>query len=291
MSDIEDLLRDAMRDATPAVPLAPWGELERRAPSRRRPRWVLRGLALGALTLVLGVALLFGGETNGSGPSPLERASAAVGDWPPNQILHMRTLMVSHFDQPDQLTETWQLTSPPYTQHVVNEFPAGGTGADRVESAIDANGFGQGFDFRTNEVIQTSDVHPDWRPTGVEQSTRDEIRGWLENSHATSLGESVVDGHHVLGFGAFGHDRLYVDAETYLPVLDQSFGFGTGDERRGYDHHYSWELLPATAQNRALLDVAAGHPGARVTTLSGDAWRAAEFDLGSLMKPLTVPGG
>ncbi len=291
MSDIEDLLRRAVRAAAPAVPLAPWGEVERRAKGRRRPRWVLRGLVLGTLALALVAALLFGGATDGSGPSPLERASAAVGDWPPNQILHMRTLMVSHFDQPDQLTEIWQLTSPPYTQHVVNEFPAGGTGADRVESAIDANGLGQAYDWRTNEVIQTSDVHPDWRPTGVEQSTREEIRGWLENSHAISLGESVVDGHHVLGFEAFGHDRLYVDTDTYLPVLDQSFGLGTGDERRGYDHHYTWELLPATEQNRALLTVAASHPDASVVTLSGDAWRTAEFQLGSLMKPLTVPGG
>ena len=73
-------------------------------------------------------------------------------------------------------------------------------------------------------------------------------------------------------------------------MLDRSFGFGSGDERRGYDHHYSWELLPATPENLELLDVGRAHPGAVVSTLSGDAWRAAQFALGALMKPLTVPG-
>jgi hypothetical protein len=288
MNGIEELVRRSVRSAAPPAPLAPWREIERRARLERRPRWIRRGFALAALAVALAGALLFGGSTNGSGPSPLERASAAVADWQPNQILYVRQLMVSHFAQPDQVGESWQLTSPPYTSRVRSEFPAGGTA---FESATNATGFGQGYDWRTNQVIQTADVHPDWRPTGVEQATRDELQSWLESSHARSLGPSEVDGHHVVGFEAFGHQRIFLDAETYLPVLSQSYGLGSGDERLGYDIHYTWKVLPATPGNMGLLDVSSGHADAAVVNLSGDAWRKQEFELGRLVPALTVPGG
>jgi hypothetical protein len=290
MSDLEDLLRRGVRDATPAVPLAPWGEIERRARRWHRSRWALRGAALGVLALVLAGALLFGGGTNGSGPSPIARAAAAVVDWPSNQILHVRMRMTSNFAQPDELEESWQLTSPPYTRRVVTAFPAGGTGAQAVESAMASDGTGQAFDWRRNEVVQTTGVGDDWRPTGVEQTTRDEMQALMANGNWKSIGESDIDGHHVVGFEAFGTARLYLDATTFLPVMDQSFGYGVGDERRGYDRHYTWELLPVTPANRALLDVAAQHPNAPVVTLPGPAWRALEIELGGLWKPPITPG-
>lgn len=290
MNDLEELLRGSVRSAAVPAPLLPWAEIERRAHRAPRSRWVVRGAALGVLALALVGVLLFGGSTSGSGPSPLARAAAAVADWPPDQILHVRVLMTSNFPQPDELEESWQLTSPPYTQRTVTEFPAGGSGAQVVESSLDANGFGQGFDWRSNEVLQTTGVGSDWRPTGVSQATRDEMEGLLHNGNWKDIGESDVDGHHVVGFEAFGDARVYLDSTTFLPVMDQSFGIGVGAERRGYDRHYTWELLPATAENRALLDVAKQHPGAAVTTLPGDAWRALEIELGGLWHPPVTPG-
>jgi hypothetical protein len=290
VNDIEELLRRSVSSGALPAPLAPWAEIERRARRKPRSRWVVRCAALGVLGLALLGALVFGGSTTGSGPSPLSRAAAAVADWPPNQILHVRVLMTSNFPQPDELEESWQLTSPPYTRRTLTEFPAGGSGAQVVESATDANGLGQGFDWRRNEVIQTTGVGSDWRPAGVSQATREELEALLHNGKWKAIGESEIDGHHVVGFEAFGDARVYLDAATFLPVMDQSFGIGVGAERRGYDRHYTWQLLPATAENRALLDVAQQHPGAAVTTLPESAWRALEFELGGLWRPPVTPG-
>ena len=283
MSDIDDLLRESVRSVAEALRACAVARSST-ALTARRPRWARRGF-VAALALALAGALLVGNPTGSRRPSPLERASAAVSDWPPNQILHARQLMVSHFDQPDQLQESGNSRAR-RTRGTRHRISCRRDGGDRIESA-NAEGLGQAFDSRTNEV-----GHPD-RVLRLEAHRRraDDARrhrGLVANSHASSLGESEVDGHRVLGFEAFGHARLYVDAETYLPMLDRSFGFGIGDERRGYDHHYSWELLPATARTSGSWTCPCASR-CSVATLSGDAWRAAQFALGGLMKTLDVP--
>jgi hypothetical protein len=286
MSEIDDLIR---RSAGPVAvpPLAPWHEIERRAGLARRPR---RGLILGGLALALAAALLFGDVTRGSGPSALQRAGAAVADWPAGEILHTQIHMVSNFPQADHFEETWQLTSPPYTRHTRSWFGGPAPSEEIVESVTDADGFGQGYDWRSNVIVQTDDVPGYWREEGVSQSTREDMQAWVSNSHAKSLGESEVDGHHVVGYEAWGSERIFVDSQTYLPVLTQSFGIGVGAQRRGYDQHYTWELLPASPQNRGLLDLTQVHPGASVSKLGSGAWRRAEMELGRLMPALIVPG-
>jgi hypothetical protein len=292
VSQVDELLREAVRDTDIPPLTARWSEIERAAAGLRRRRRIRRGLALGGASLALAALLLLaGGLTGGSGPSPLERASAAVTAWPPNQILHTRIRLVSHFDQPVYLEDVWQLTSPPYTERIVNSFDDG-VPADTVDSVWDANGNGQVYDSGSNRLLETTDVRTAWRPTDVVEGgqTRDEMQGWVANSHATSLGESDVDGHHVLGFEAFGDSRIFVDATTYLPVLSQSFGIGVGDQRNGYDQHYTWDLLPATPANLPLLDLTAQHPDASTATLAGPAWADALLTLNRASRTLITPG-
>jgi hypothetical protein len=143
MNDLDELIRSSLReDRRPLPELAPWREIEQSARSVGRIR-ARRGFVIGAATIAVASGLLFSGSLDRAGPSPLEHASAAVVDWPPNQILHMRIVMTSNFNQPDFVEESWQLTSPPYTLRTRDAFPANGTGAQVVESAEDANGLGQ----------------------------------------------------------------------------------------------------------------------------------------------------
>jgi hypothetical protein len=93
----------------------------------------------------------------------------------------------------------------------------------------------------------------------------------------------------VLGFSD-GTGRIYLDATTYLPVLETTFGMGTGPERRGYEIHYTWTLLPLTRANRALLDLAKVHRGATVIRLGGSAWDARATGVGRRWRPPVTPG-
>lgn len=290
MTDVEELLRTSLKAAPPVGPLAPWREIESRARRTRRTRWKRRCIVLGATTVALTGALLLAGSFDRSGPSPLARAGAAVVNWPPNQILHARILTTYNFPQPDSLEESWQQTSPPYATRYLSAFPADATGRQRSEFSADANGTGQAFDWRSDQVIQTTNLPAEWRPTGVAQTTHDQMQALISNGHWKSLGTSEIDGHQVLGFEAFGDSRIYLDAQTYLPVMEQSFDIGVGDQRRGYDRHYTFDLLPATPANRNLLDVSQQHPDAPTVPLTGPAWSAIEGQLGALINPPITPG-
>jgi hypothetical protein len=286
VNEIEDLLRDALRATPEPLHVARWSEIEQAAAVRRRARRRRRGAGIGIAAIALATTLvLYGGTIGGSGPSPLERASAAVS----GMVLHTRQRMVSHFDQPVYIEDTWQLTSPPYTTRIVNSF-ADGVAADTTETTLDGAGNGAFYDQATNRVVETTGLDASWRPTEVDSETHAAIQGWIANSHATSLGSSEVDGHQVVGFEAWGSERMFIDATTYLPVLDQSYGMGTGAERNGYDTHYTFELLPDTAANHQLVDLAAQHPGAAVETLPGPAWGDALLAVNGASRTLVVPG-
>ena len=288
----ESVLRSAV--AAPPPELVDWAEIERRASRTRRSR---RRIALLAAVGALAVAalLLVGGVGRDGRPSELERARAALSaPWPAGEILHQQQRMVSHFDQPAAVVDSWQLTSAPYTKRTVSLFEDG-KASDRLEMMSAADGHGQLYDWRSNTVAETDGVGPDWQPTGVDQSTRSEMLAWLDREHPESLGPSVVDGHPVVGFELTGPqgrgtDRVFLDAATYLPVMTQSFGWGTGELAKGYDEHYRWELLPDTEANRALLDVAALHTDATVEPSDAAAWRARATELGRLFRTTIVPG-
>jgi hypothetical protein len=289
MNEIEDLLRDAVHATAKPLSVEHWSEIERDVAVRRRRRR-RRGAGVAVAAVALAATLvLHGGAIGGSGPSPLERASAAVSTWPAGMILHTQQRMVSHFDQPVFVEDTWQLTSPPYTKRIVNSF-ADGVPADTTESTLDGNGNGAFYDQSTHQVVETTGLDSSWRPTEVDSETHDTIEAYIASSHATSLGTSEVDGHQVIGFEAWGDERMFIDARTYLPVMDQSYGMGVGPERNGYDTHYSFELLPDTASNHDLVDLAAQHPGAAVSTLPAPAWGDALLAVNGVSRTLVIPG-
>jgi hypothetical protein len=292
MSEIDNLLRGAVRaTAKPLHPLR-WDEIERDAAVRRRARRRRRGAGIGIAAAALAATLvLHGGAVGGSGPSPLERANAAVSAWPAGMILHTEQRTVSHFDQPVYLEDTWQLTSPPYTKRIVNSF-VDGVPADTTETTLDADGNGAFYDRATNQVVETTNLSASWRPTGVDadSDSRATIQGWITRAHPTSLAARDVDGHHVLGFEAWGTERIFIDAQTYLPVMDQSFGMGTGAESKGYDNHYSYELLPDTPANRQLVDIEPQHPDAALEQLAGPAWGDALLVVNGASRTLVLPG-
>ena len=291
MTDLDELLRSSLKGRPPSGPLATWEEIERLATRRQRRR---RRIGVVAGTLVTAGALLVGsatfGDTGPSGSSTLARASVATTTWPPDRVLHVRIRMVSHFGQPDSLQDVWQLTSPPYTARIRQAFPADGGPATTSESATDSVGLGQAYDWRSNQVVETTDTPMEWRPEGVDQMVKTEMQAWVNNSHATSLGKSEIDGQQVIGFEAFGNERLYLDAQTFLPAVVQSFGKGVGAQKAGYDLRYTWSLLPDSPESLSLLDVAQQHPEAAVTHLSQAAWVKTQVELGQLQETPTTPG-
>jgi hypothetical protein len=285
---VEQLLRRAVRSAPPpAVPS--WEQVETAAAHRRRPRRRVR-VALAAAVLALAALLAVGGLGRNGRPSTIARAKAGLlHPWPAEHILHVTTRTVFHFDQPDVVDESWQLTSAPFTRRGVTTIEDGDP-ADRLEMTVSGDGRGQLYDWRTGQVVASSAIPVDYRPTSIGETSRDQMGRWLTQTGARELGPSEVDGHHVLGFEAFGHDRFYLDADTFLPVLWQVYGMGTGDQSKGYDVHYQWQLLDDTKDSRQLLDVAAQHPGAGSVDASGDAWRQRAMALGP-RRAITLPGG
>jgi hypothetical protein len=280
---VEQLLRRAVRGTRPPA-LPAWEHVaSRTAVPRRRRRGVL---ALAAAGLAAALLLTVGGIDRSGRPSTVERARAALAQpWPADRILHVRTTTVFHYDQPDVVLDEWQLTSAPFSRRVVTEVAG-----ERQELATSGDGRGQAFDVRSGQVAETAALPASWRPAAVDETSREQMEGYLAQVGARALGSSRVDGHDVLGFEAFGHDRFYLDAETFLPVLWQSYGLGTGAQRRGYDVHYTWQLLDDTEANRALLDVAAQHPGAPTGAVAASGWQELVNALTPSRMP-ELPGG
>ncbi len=182
------------------------------------------------------------------------------------------------------VVDEWQLTSAPFTRRVVTAVAG-----DRQEVASSGDGRGQLFDPGSGQLVETAALPASWRPAAIDETSREQMEGYLTQVGARALGRSRVDGHDVLGFEAFGHDRFYLDAATFLPVVWQSYGMGSGEQQRGYDVHYAWQLLDDTAGNRGLLDVAAQHPGVPTSALAGTAWQARVDALAPQLPEL--PGG
>ena len=293
MSDIEDLLRRAVRDATPAVPLAPWGETGApRAAWHRRPRWVApRARARHPRARARRQRSCSAGRRTARARRRLRALAAAVVDWPSNQILHVRMLMMSNFAQPDELEESWQLTSPPYTRRVVNGSPRRHRRA-AVESAIglERNSVRPSTGARTRSCRRAA-CGADWRPTGVEQPTRDEIAAGSATAMRRASARATWTGTTWSASRPSAHDApVRRRRDVSCRCIDQSFGYGVGHERRGYDRHYTWELLPVTPANRALLDVAAQHPDAPLVTLPGPSVACARDRARRPLKPPVTPG-
>jgi hypothetical protein len=250
----------------------------RRDRTRRRRRRLLRsGIAVAAAAAVALGAVSVVPRT---GPSVLERAAAALCE-ADGTILH--TVLVGTLTGPDgpkeMRIETWQTSSPPYDQLQI--IAAGGR---RFEVAM-VDGVGQLYDPQTN-TIYTSRLQPmnaqpvdearatKWkagaaktRASGNEKGTivaagdsyGAKILGLLESGKVREARRETVDGRHAIRL--VSDDRtvtMLVDADTYEPIEWRV----SQDGQDAVTWFPTYEHLPATDANAALLSLTGRHPEA-----------------------------
>jgi hypothetical protein len=250
----------------------------RRDRMRRRRRLVLRGgmavaaaaaIALGALSAV-----------PPTGPSVVERAAAALRA-PDGTILH--TVLVgtlTGLDEPIEMRiETWQASAPPYDQLQV--ISAGGR---QFEVAM-LDGVGQLYDPQTNTIYTSSSQSMNAQPvdktratmwktgaakagaSGNERGTivaagdsyRAKILGLLESGKVHEAGRETLNGREAIRLVSDDETvTLSVDANTYEPIEWRV----SQDGQDAVTWFPTYEHLPATDANAALLSLTGRHPEA-----------------------------
>ena len=249
----------------------------------RRRRLALRVAAVvgAAAAIALGALEALPGGREPSSASAIERAKAALTD-ADGRILHVvsRTTLAG----PDgatlrtERTETWELTSPPYDTRQVH-YSQG----VRREIAF-ADGQPEVYDPRRNTIstLPPASSLPERgrdskarRPLPVDpfDAGAERLRGrmldLLRSGGAREDGRVTVDGREAIRIVAPAQGMtLLVDARTYEPIEWSSpvTGIGTTPDRGLQTTRFeTYERLPATESNLALLDLRAQHPGAKVT--------------------------
>jgi hypothetical protein len=205
-------------------------------------------------------------------------------------------------------SESWQQNATPYARRQIETGPDGRT----VETALD-DGVLQLYDPATNTIYTNApkppplDIRPGPRPgtfvirvpnvsgkiverviiadpddlrrlrAGLTQQRpaedpfRTQALALLNSGHARVDGHMNVDGRQAIRIiSANGHTTYLVDARTYDPLQLRTTGAvgGTTLRFRAYDE------LSSTHANKALVSLAAAHPGATVDR-SSTAYQAA----------------
>ena len=252
----------------------------RRDRTRRRRGLVLRsGIAVVAAAAVALGALSAVPRT---GPSVVERAAAALRA-PDGTILH--TVLVGTLtgqDGPmDVRIETWQASSPPYDQLQV--IAARG----RQFEVASVDGVGQLYDPQTNTIYTSSSQSMNAQPvdkaratmwktgaakagaSGREKGTivaagdsyRAKILGLLESGKVHEAGRETLNGRDAIRLVSDdGTVTLSVAADTYEPIEWRV----TQDGQDAVTWFPTYEHLPATDANAALLSLTGRHPEATV---------------------------
>jgi hypothetical protein len=254
---------------------------------RRDRRRQHRRVALRSAVSVAAVAAVALGVLGGlprTGPSVVERAAAALRG-SEGTILH--TLLVGTLNGPDGpmdlRIETWQSSSPPYDQLQV--FTAGGR---RFEVAT-THGVGRLYNPQTNTIYTGPSQAEDaprvtkaratkWKTGGARAGTtgegkgtiaaaddsyRAKILGLLESGKIHEDGRATVDGRAAIRLVSDdGNVSLLVDADDYEPIEWRV----SEDGRTAVTSFPTYEHLPATDANAALLDLRARHADATVDT-------------------------
>jgi hypothetical protein len=252
----------------------------RRTRGRQRRTVVLRGAI--SVAAVAAVALGVLGAVPRTGPSVVERAAAALRSTD-GTILH--TVLVGTLTGPDGpidlQIETWQASSPPHDQ--VQVITAGGR---RFEVAL-VDGVGQLYDPVTNTIYTSparlKDAQPvdkaratKWKTGGAkagatgqdggsivaaDDTYRAKILGLLESGKVHEDGRVTVEGRAAIRLVSDdGTVTLLVDADTYEPIEWRVSEEG----RTAVTLFPTYERLPATEANAALLSLRARHADATV---------------------------
>jgi hypothetical protein len=246
----------------------------------RHRRRAARRLAVRTTAVVAAaVAVALGGLSvmPGDDPSAVARAAAALTA-PDGAILHI--VADGTWREADGTTvsyplETWQETSPPYDSR--RQRLRGGGARQELGTA---DGVTQLYDPRTNTIL----TFP-WRPKPEPESRNGRgawpdpfapgffaaaLRESLESGRAHEDGRAVVGGREAIRIATeVDEATLIVDASTYAPLelrLANANGPGTSITMR----FRTYEHLPSTPANRALVSLAAQHPGAAMRVAPQD---------------------
>ncbi len=264
-SNLELLERDltalaARRAGDEDLRLALRDELAATLPSRAARRRSIRSIryplgAAAVLAAAAAVAVVTLVGTGGSdGPAVANAAivhHALDAVTPPaNSILHTEVVGVQNGTT--VVGETWQETSPPYASR-------GLKGASGHQGEFSDNGT---ISFEYDPVTNTISAQPDSsRPTFADPASQ--VRQELASGRAVETGTVTIGGTLLykidLPEGLVG----YFDMRDYRPrYLDDPQNDGSVIRLRVA----AYEYLAMTPANRALLNVTAQHPSARIVT-------------------------
>jgi hypothetical protein len=226
-----------------------------RGRTRRLPRTALRLAVAG----VVAAAVVFGALSlmPGGGPSAVARAADAL-DVAEGTILH--TVVVTSSTTPGGGTftgrsESWRQQSPPYDERTVSKGRETATADGRPEAYLPSD--------NTLHVMRPGDEIPPSRGSaGTGDRLLDGIRRYLAAGLARTDGTVTVHGRDAVRIVFDGSPSVYlVDAETYEPIQLRDVG---DDGTVVTSRYVTYELLPATPANLALLSLHKAHPGATV---------------------------
>jgi hypothetical protein len=249
---LDDVAPDWGRVVTDASPR------RRSAPARpQRLRRSRRHLVRGALVAAAAAAVALGALSvlPGDGPSAIARAANALRPAADRTILHtvvVTTQIRSGGTTTVSRTETWLQTSPPYAAREL-----GGRELAQVDGAL------QYYDPRTNAIHTTPpNAVPATQFTLDADSLRDRMLTLLRSGQAREEGHVTVDGRDAIRIvSSDGNMTLIVDAATHDPI-EWSWVSDEGVSETSRFDTYEW--LPATKHNLALLSLTAQHPNATI---------------------------
>lgn len=262
---VDTQIRATFEELYPSLDEAPpdWDAIVAAADVRRRARRpaetrVLRVAA--ATSTVAAIALVLVSTLPGNGPpaaSAVERAEAALAA-PRGAILHTVARTVTHgpAGRETGTTETWQLMSAPFDSREVSRGREIGT----------INGRPVAYIAETDTILTLAPgveaPAPD-RPTGDESSRlRNVMLRLLRSGEAREAGRVTIDGREGIRIVSSENPlRMVVDARTYRPL---EWEIVSDDGIRSTTRFETYEWLPATRANRALLDIREQHPDAKV---------------------------
>lgn len=227
--------------------------------ARRRGRRLPRSTFRVAVAGVVAAAVAFGvlSVLPGSGPSPVARAAAVLN---PSAGTILHTVVATTSVSPDGTsssgrTESWRQQAPPFDERTVDGGRETATADGRPEAYVRND--------NTLHVLPPgTEMPPPSGSPGTGDRLLDDIRGYLSSGEAREDGTVLVDGREAVRIVFAGSKSTYlVDATTYEPIeLRDVADDGTVVTSR----FETYELLPATPANLALLSLRKQHPGATV---------------------------
>ncbi len=233
-----------------------------RRPKRRRRRRLIAAAA-GAAVLTAAVTLVVGGGSSEPVAAAAVIRHARTAITPVTAaILHAKTIIEQNGSQIGA-SESWTLPRAADGLLTRIVLTSGHTGRP-FELATDGTTT-QLYDPATNTIYQRTIALPGPAPTEVVDPVS-ALRQQLDSGQATFVGTTTVDGTPAYEISFANGSNGDVDQRTYYPLrYENPTSNGTLEVR-----FLTYEYLPATPDNMALLNLGAQHPNATLDTNPAD---------------------